>query len=240
MSFKNEILFPLQVVDNFFDNPKKIIKFANSLEYKNETGEFPGVRSELLNKIDYNFFNQLMIRILSLFFDLGHTRVEWKHTQAFFQKTYPFDPKQKDHILNQGIIHQDGDYPFVGLIYLTEDAYINSGTSIFSRIKKDNKFIYSLEKKRRSLYKKCQDKLTPKDLKTYEDMIEKINSNYVETCRFNNVCNRLITYAGNEYHRANNFYTGKKERLMLVFFIQEIRATGLSPLQRIKNRHVIK
>ena len=48
----------------------------------------------------------------------------------YFQKTRAFDPKDKNNILNTGLIHQDGDYPIVGLVYLTEGADVDSGTSI--------------------------------------------------------------------------------------------------------------
>ena len=39
---KQPIFFPTQSVDNFFDNPEEIVKFANSLVYRiGEKGFWP-------------------------------------------------------------------------------------------------------------------------------------------------------------------------------------------------------
>ena len=54
----------------------------------------------------------------------------------YFQKTSAFDPKDKSNILNTGLIHQDGNFPLVGLVYLTKDACKDSGTSIMLPNKK--------------------------------------------------------------------------------------------------------
>ena len=50
------MLFPSLVVDNFFEEPKKIIDFSKELSFKYD-GVSPGIRSKLIHEIDYTFYN---------------------------------------------------------------------------------------------------------------------------------------------------------------------------------------
>ena len=67
-------------------------------------------------------------------------------------------------------------------------------------------------------------------------LILAINENFDESIRFNNKFNRLITYTGLDFHKCNSFYSGKDERLTLVFFIGKMKANAQTPLQRLKNQ----
>ena len=62
-------------------------------------------------------------------------------------------------------------------------------------------------------------KITDKD---YIKSLEKHNNQFVETVRFQNLYNRLITYDANELHKANSFECDQS-RLTLVFFIRDIK-----------------
>ena len=233
--------FTTQIVDDFFEEPKKIVKFANTLKYKKgPIGNWPGVRTDSLHDVNYDFFNSVLSKILSLHFDYNTHQVVWKDTQMYFQKTYPYDSKNKNNIINQGLVHCDGDQPIVGLVYLTEDADIESGTSIMSQIKKYNnkqaaKLSSEYERKKRNIYKKSLKDLTKKDLKDHAKLVKDCNSDFVENIKINNIFNRAIFYTGNDYHKVNSFYTGKKERLTLVFFVKTIEATGYFPMQRLRS-----
>ena len=120
---KEKSFFQIQSVDNFFDDPEEIVKFANSLEYKiGPYGFWPGKRSDELHINHRQFYNSFMIRLLALFFDFENTKLSWSDVGMYFQKTTAFDNTDKNNILNTGLIHQDGDYPLVGLVYLTKDA----------------------------------------------------------------------------------------------------------------------
>ena len=225
--------FPNQIVDNFFEDPKKIVKFANTLQYDPcPYGRWPGVRSIALHKINYPFFNSVLNKIFSMFYDCNIHKVNWKDARMHFQKTYPYDPKDKNNIVNHGLIHCDGTQPMVGLVYLTEGADIESGTSIMGQV--DGYKGLKYENKKKHIYKKLPENLTKKDLKEYAKLIRDCNSGFVETTKINNIFNRAIFYTGRDYHKANSFYTGKKERLTLVFFIQDIETTGYSPLQKLR------
>ena len=224
--------FQVQSVDNFFSKPEEVVKFANSFEYKKgPNGFWPGKRSEELHINHNQFFNSFLTKLFALFFDYNHTKVSWSEVGMYFQKTRAFDPKDKNNILNTGLIHQDGDYPIVGLVYLTAGADVDSGTSIMIP---NNKYKYreDLAEKKVVLYKKSQNELTEKDLEDYKKLIIDTNKNFDESVRFNNIFNRLITYTGKDFHKCNSFYSGKEERLTLVFFVKKIQTNAYPPIQR--------
>jgi hypothetical protein len=127
-----EKFFQTQAVDDFFENPNKVVEFANTLDFKiGPYGFWPGKRTLGLHMINHNFFNSVLQKIFTLFFDYKHTNINWDNVEMYFQKTYPYDPKNKKSLLNSGLIHQDGNFPLVGLVYLTKNADLDSGTSIF-------------------------------------------------------------------------------------------------------------
>lgn len=233
-SKKDPRYFQTQSIDNFFGKPEEIIKFANSLEYQiGPYGLWPGKRTEGLHINHNHFCNSFLTKLLALFFDYNHAKISWSNVEIYFQKTYPFDIKDKNNILNTGLIHQDGDFPLVGLVYLTEGADINSGTSIMLPNKK-YKDEEEFGKKKISLYKKSQDKLSSEDIENYKKLIVETNQNFEESIRFNNRFNRLITYTGKDFHKCNSFYSGKEERLTLVFFVAKILSNANTPLVRSK------
>ena len=59
----------------------------------------------------------------------------------------------------------------------------------------------------------------------------------LETVRFQNLYNRLITYDANELHKANSFECDQS-RLTLVFFIRDIKNDNIkrSPLNRVQDK----
>tara|TARA_R110002110_G_scaffold415427_1_gene649751 strand:- start:60 stop:803 length:744 start_codon:yes stop_codon:yes gene_type:complete len=240
MTLVNNYHFPNQIVDNFFEDPKKIVEFAETLKYDPcSEGKWPGVRSIGLHKINYPFFNSVLNKIFSMFYDYNIHKVNWKDTQMYFQKTHPYDLENKNNIVNHGLVHCDGEQPIVGLVYLTEGADIESGTSIMSQgegysDEQIEKIGRKHENKKKHIYKQSPENLTKKDLEEYAELIKDCNSGYVENIKINNIFNRAIFYSGSDYHKANSFYTGEKERLTLVFFIKAIETTGYSPLQRLR------
>jgi len=234
-----EKFFQTQAVDDFFENPNEVVEFANTLDFKiGPHGFWPGKRTLGLHMINHNFFNSVLQKIFTLFFDYKHTNINWDNVEMYFQKTYPYDPKNKKSLLNSGLIHQDGNFPLVGLVYLTKNADLDSGTSIFlpKKLEKNyEKKTSILSSRKEKLYKKPLEKMTKKDLADYEVLVNDVNSNFNETTRFNNVYNRLITYNGNEYHKCNSFFTGEKERLTLVFFVGQIQSSSFYPIQKLNS-----
>lgn len=226
--------FPIQIVDDFFDNPDEIVKFANSLKFKRDKfGDWPGERTDYLHNIDKTFFNEFLGKVLALSFDYKYHNITWENVQLSFQKTKPIDIKNKNNILNRGLIHRDGDYPLVGLVYLNKNADPESGTSIFNL--KNNIAEPSTKKIKQEIYSKKFNELKNKDFENLKKLLTTDQNSYYETCRVNNIYNRLFAYDGNNYHRANSFFTGEEERLTLVFFIKQINSSVFFPAQRSRN-----
>ena len=51
-------MWPTLIVDNFFDDPDKVINFSKQLNYKrSEDHHWPGTRSPQLDKVDKPFFD---------------------------------------------------------------------------------------------------------------------------------------------------------------------------------------
>ena len=67
--------------------------------------------------------------------------------------------------------------------------------------------------------------------------VKKHEEFFIEKTRFANIYNRMIMYDTNEFHRANNYYSGKGKdnRLTLVFFIGGLIVNEY-PLKKVKNR----
>ena len=73
-------------VDNFFHNPDEIREFGLSLNKEpHYKGSWPGERTEELFKIDEDFNSTLILKILSSYFDLRYTQVNWKSSKIYFQ-----------------------------------------------------------------------------------------------------------------------------------------------------------
>ena len=125
----------ISIVDNFFKDPDKIVDFASSLKFKQSDGFYPGQRSEELHITAPNFFNKTILKILALYFDYNNTEVFYRNANMYFQKIKPFD-KNKNSILNEGLIHQDSYFNLAGVIYLNKKPDLNAGTSIYKNIKK--------------------------------------------------------------------------------------------------------
>ena len=220
-------------VDNFFHNPDEIREFGLSLNKEpHYKGSWPGERTEELFKIDEDFNSTLILKILSSYFDLRYTQVNWKSSKIYFQLIKPYD-KQENSLKNQGWIHQDNDNHLAGLIYLTPNADINSGTSIF-KIKPEEEKDYlrhgTLSEKE-ALYR--SGKILDKD---YEEAITIHNNKFIETIRYQNIYNRMISYDSNYFHRANSFCSRSDDRLTLVYFIEDVKVDKY-PTERVIDKN---
>ena len=56
--------FPTLIIDNFFDDPDKVVEYANTLEFlPSELGEWPGKRSEELWMTNPELFDYTSAKI---------------------------------------------------------------------------------------------------------------------------------------------------------------------------------
>ena len=242
-----ECFFPV-AVDNFFDDPEALVDYAKSLPMESDPeGRWPGKRSKQLWEIDEILHNTILLKILNCYYDLDYLDISWSSAKTAFQEIPRFS-KNKNDIRNKGWIHQDTELTtgqtvkdkLAGLIYLTPNIDLDSGTSLFGVKSNKRKFLPPQQKE--SIHD--QDPLIHKhllyqsgqfDREEYEKDYIKLEENYFEKIRFQNIFNRLIMYDTSEWHRANSYWNGdgKDARLTLGFFIGGL--SGDHPLERVKN-----
>jgi hypothetical protein len=206
--------FPTICVDNFFNDPDLVRNFALSLEYY-EGENFPGKRTKLLSDLSPHYFSLFCEKLFYLNFDLKEKEVSWE-VQTYFQLISPNEYEEVD----VGWIHQDINYVYAGIIYLSPLISKDCGTSIF-RKKKDYNYNYSLNNE----YKiEMFTEFNSNNKKKYIEKNKENNDMYEETIKFNNIYNRLICYDASQFHGVNKLYDEKNVRLTQVFFVNKIKS----------------
>ncbi len=210
-------LYPVTVLENFYENPDAVRTFALSQKYqyrhqlKNAKYVFPGCRTKDLSIINKSLFESVNKKIISLFHNAEHDYMRWEISSSFQSVSAEY---------GSGVIHTDDNTVFAAVLYLTPDAPLSSGTSLFkpNRSFDEEKYQWSLKENDRRF---DEGKLIMDT--SYHNMFDEI-------VRVNNVYNTLILYEGRHYHAANEFFgkTLKDSRLAQVFFVSKIDAQKYS------------
>jgi Family of unknown function (DUF6445) len=216
-------LYPVTVIENFYENPDAIRKFALAQGYKfcHEQTEityvYPGCRTQDLSNLDKALYDKICTKLISVFHNTEHDYMRWAIATSF---------QSVSHEYNQGVIHTDHSTIFAGVLYLSPNASLNSGTSLFKKNKDfdEKKYLHALEDN--------DAKFKAGEIKMSTDY----HSMFDEIVRVNNVYNTLIIYEGRHFHAANQFFgkTMKDSRLTQVFFVKKIDAQkhNVFPLNR--------
>ena len=217
-------LYPVAIIENFYENPDAIRKFALAQQYTfckqvpNIEYVYPGCRTKDLSYLDTLLFEKICKKLVTVFHNAEHDQMRWLITTSFQSVSAEF---------SQGVIHTDNNTVFAGVLYLTPDAPLNSGTSLFKPNKTFNDAKYQLA-------------LVDNDVRFKAGEIAMdtaYHSMFDEIVRVNNVYNTLIIYEGRHYHAANNFFgkTLEDSRLAQVFFVSKIDAQKQSvfPISRV-------
>jgi len=211
--------FPLVVVDNFFKDPDKLVEFAFQQEFKrDETSNYPGLRTSCLSTLHPKLFSQIIEKFFSVYYDLSLENISFS-AMAFFQLI--------DEEYDSGWVHQDDLRKVSAIVFLSKNAPLNSGTSIYKL--KDDIILPNLNAEDKYNYYalKGQDK----DLKEKRD---ESNSQFDETVNVSNIYNRLISFDSKMFHSAQTFYGKNKEsRLTLIIFVSDIFSKN-KPLERVQ------
>lgn len=210
-------LYPVTIVENFYDNPDAVRTFALSQKYqfrhqiKGAKYVFPGCRTKDISIINKPLFENVSKKIISLFHNADHDYMQWQITTSFQSVSEEY---------GQGVIHTDHNTVFAAVLYLTPDAPLAAGTSLF---KPNNQF----DQEKYEWYLKENDQ-------RFDDgkiiMDTSYHAMFDEIVRINNVYNTLILYEGRHYHAANQFFGKnlKDSRLAQVFFVNKIDAQKYS------------
>lgn len=219
-------LYPVTVISDFYENPDEIRKYALAQKYtychemKGIDYVFPGSRTKELRDLSQSLYEKVCKKLISVFHIPEHDlmRLQIKTSFQIVESEY-------DH----GLIHQDQNTVFAGVLYLTPDAPLDSGTSLFRKNSTYDEDLYW------KLIKENDERFKRKETIdfSYHNMFD-------EVVRVNNVYNSLILFEGDIHHCANQFFGKTKEdsRLAQVFFITKIDANKESsfPLLRVKKQ----
>ena len=218
-------LYPVAVISNFYENPDAIRQFALAQKYKfrhEEAGVdyvYPGCRTEDLHAIDASLQAMVLKKLVSVFHIPEHDLMRWSISSSF---------QSVSEIYKEGVIHTDSNTIFAGVLYLTPDAPLNSGTSLY---RKNTSF-------NQERYQKALDQNDERFKSGKIVMNTDYHSMFDEVVRVNNVYNTLILYEGDIFHAANQFFgrTLEDSRLAQVFFVNKIDANKANsfPLNRTK------
>jgi hypothetical protein len=218
-------IIPVTVLDNFFEDPDSVREWALSLEYfPDEKGRWPGLRTHRLHELNVAFTDHVARRYFSLFYNFDYEKVEYQIDCCF---------QLIDSSKGAGWIHDDGSCRMTGIIYLTPNANLSGGTSIYKR-KNNVNFtdLVPVNKAKTEFYlgratKEQVDHIRVRDSELYD-----------ETIKVANVYNRLITFDSHLHHSAQDFFGEKGEdaRLTLVFFVTKLHCDK-SPV--IRSRTIV-
>lgn len=221
-------LYPVTVISDFYTNPDEIRKYALAQKYtychemKDIGYVFPGSRTKELRELSQSLYEKVCKKLISVFHIPEHDVMRWQINTSFQVVEGKYE---------SGLIHQDQNTVFAGVLYLTPDAPLDSGTSLFKKnTSYDEELYWKLIKDNDERFKRKE----PIDF-SYHSMFD-------EVVRVNNVYNTLILFEGDIHHCANQFFgeTRQNSRLAQVFFITKIDANKESsfPLLRLKKQSI--
>jgi hypothetical protein len=251
--------FPTIVCDNFFSDVDTVRNFGLSLKFFPSSGSFPGERSDDLSKLNPVLGRAFLQKIFSLYWN-DPSKITCDAARIKFQKIPSFSKKETD-FRNQGWIHQDkvvNRNKLAGVIYLTPNPRLDTGTSIFRPKVEDAPELLNYKKGENSANPNKEKSVTIEnwhleykvssngvnkakelakqgfeiDYDKLEEYKNKWNGCFEPVTQVNNVYNRLISFDGNEYHAANSYYNTDQERLIIVFFIDNVKG-GTMPKDRV-------
>jgi len=205
------MLFPTYTVDNFFDDPYKVVKFASGLDYKKDPeGIWPGKRTKSIFHIDKDFFQFATTKIMRLIYPDTYNQLFWVASLFFQLVDYGEDVKE-------GWIHKDTTTQLSSVIYLSQHK--GCGTSIY----KPKFFHRSIDveaNKIRTDYFLNNKKFDKK----FYNALQKNNSRFEKSLQIDSCFNRLVLYDGHQWHSADGFFDKAVSggRLTLVSFIHQI------------------
>lgn len=219
-------LYPVTVIADFYENPDEIRKYALAQKYTycheihGIEYVFPGSRTKDLKDLSQSLYEKVCKKLISVFHIPEHDVMRWQINTSF---------QIVEGEYGHGLIHQDQNTVFAGVLYLTPDAPLDSGTSLFKKNANYDEDLYWQKVKENDERFKRKESI---DF-SYHEMFD-------EVVRVNNVYNSLILFEGDIYHCANQFFgeTKQDSRLAQVFFITKIDANKESsfPLLRVKKQ----
>lgn len=217
------MIYPTIILDNFFNDPLKVVNYANSLEYYQDSeGRWPGKKTKEIHEINKVFFEQFGAKVLSILYPTI--------TDKGFNCSLCFQKISKEYV-HKGWVHQDmAIADFTAIVYLSQ--HTECGTSLF-----DSKNLTSV--KGLNGEKKIDMYLT-KNFKKGTQYLNENNDQFIETVKINSKFNRLIMFDAAQYHAAQKFIENniEEDRLTLIGFFNNINFPGIK-FNGIEHKRII-
>jgi hypothetical protein len=196
---------PVMIYDNFFDDVNAVREYALSLNYTKHPGAIPGKRSDNIKHLNPELFLTFKTKLLDVLSIID------ADIDAYFQLTPAHYEEGWVHVDNTG---QDGEPTIAGVIYLTPNAPLEAGTSVYRETIKTGLVQINHDVK----YRFYQD--LEVSISEYRMERDRHNALYDKTLDVGNTYNRLFTYNTYQLHKENMFFGNTKEdsRMTLVFF----------------------
>ena len=204
------MLFPTLCVDNFFNNPDKVLPLVKQCPMESTTYR-PGLRSPCLSEINSEFYNYVNIKILKLFYPEKHFSYV---ANTHFQSTSP-----NENVID-GWVHQDSDFMLTAIVYLN---HCDIGTSIFTR--KNEFIIPQAAGDIKHDYFRNYKSASESTIETVRQVRQEVNSQYDESISIKGKYNRMMCFDGDSYHTTQDGICNE-ERLILISFIKDIKIEG--------------
>lgn len=197
---------PTIVIDDFYDFPDLIRDWALDQEFfKGDRGSWPGLRCKLLDELNPQLFDLLIRKLLSIIDDYGYSEIY--DMQTGFQII--------DESWGTGWVHDDDPkLHLAGVIYLSPQAPIKSGTTIYNDQTDFDGERYS------KLFMEDVFSENAEDRTKFEKYRAEQRSHFTPNTLIGNIYNRCIIFDTRNWHSADNFFGLSKEdsRLTQVFF----------------------
>ena len=209
------MMWPTLIVDNFFDDPYKVIDFSKQLKYhRAKNHQWPGTRTGPIGELDKNFFHWSTNKIISLLFPMNIEQIKWKANQQFQRIPYKTYGKS-------GWIHRDNNIEFTAIIYLSNHP--KSGTNIY----KPKHFVSEPphNDKKTKFFKDLQSSSVS------EQWRKKANAHFEKIVDLHSNFNRLVLFDGHQWHGTESYGTDKEDRLTLITFFTELVGEGGVPIR---------
>tara|TARA_B100000214_G_scaffold349348_1_gene302135 strand:+ start:393 stop:1091 length:699 start_codon:yes stop_codon:yes gene_type:complete len=207
LDLKNRKKFPrfsTRIIEDFFPEPYLWRHIALQQEYYPATvTTYPGKRSTPLAEIDKGLFDSFGERLLELL----------PMYKGFFYLNASFF--MVDETFVNGWVHDDDpDTTITGIIYLNDDAPLNSGTTLY-----DDRIAEEYGEYHKLIQQDCLNS-TPEERQQATKQRNKQRSFFTPSVNIDNVFNRCVLFDPKTWHSADNFFGNTKEtsRLTLVFY----------------------
>lgn len=202
------------IVDDFYENPLEVREWVLSQDF-NIVGNYPGSRTKPL------LTEEIKHRIESFVEPFSGKITAWSDESNYFNANGSFQ-----YTLDTDVswMHTDSNVTdWAGVLYLTPDAPLDSGTGLY-RFKDGTRFAAESDE--------TQMALINQNAGTMEawEIIDQIG----------NVFNRLILFNAQHWHRSMEYFGDVKEngRLFQLFFISTERRLTDNILNRIENSKI--